>query len=176
MTRNLLINLGRVGLFFTLLVFASQSFAHQKKEALTKVLLNERTGNIEVMHRFLTHDVEHALKRLTGESNDVLLTAQAQQRFSDYAAAKFELAFTADPSTQSTDLELQAVGHELEGPFFWVYFEAPIPPVLTSFLVQQSSLQEIWPTQVNLVNIERDGHVQGLLFTKGSEVQQIAVP
>ena len=39
-----------------------QLSAHEMKSAITKVLFNQRTGNIEVMHRFYVHDAEHAVK------------------------------------------------------------------------------------------------------------------
>ena len=41
-----------------LLCLLPLAWAHQDREAITQVLFNPRTGNIEVMHRFLLHDVE----------------------------------------------------------------------------------------------------------------------
>lgn len=42
--------------------FSAQLQAHQIKAAITTVLFNQRTENIEVMHRFNLHDAEHAVK------------------------------------------------------------------------------------------------------------------
>ena len=45
-------------LFF---VACGQAVAHQQKIAITTVLFNPRTENIEIMHRFNLHDAEHAV-------------------------------------------------------------------------------------------------------------------
>jgi len=150
--------------------------AHQKKEALTKVLLNPRTGNIEVMHRFASHDVEHALRQFTGQSTDLLLTTASQQQFAEYVAGQFALAFTSADGGRPVTIELAEVGYELEGSFLWLYFEAPTPSHLATLIVEQPALQELWPTQVNLVNIEREGRVRGLLFAKGAGPQETSLP
>ena len=55
-----------------ILLLAAPLSAHQQKEAITRVLFNPRTGNIEVMHRFLLHDAEHAVKELVDAKADIL--------------------------------------------------------------------------------------------------------
>ena len=53
---------------FTLFVMAgvmvTSALAHQQRAAITKVLFNKNTGNLEVMHRFFLHDTEHAVQML----------------------------------------------------------------------------------------------------------------
>ena len=48
------------------LLLMSTSEAHQQKNAVTRILFNENTGNIEVM-RFFIHDAEHAAGLIFGE-------------------------------------------------------------------------------------------------------------
>mgnify|MGYP000103148218 CR=1 FL=1 len=52
----------------TALLFVSQcAVAHQQKTSISKVLFNQRTSNIEIMHRFRVHDAEHAVKHIFGK-------------------------------------------------------------------------------------------------------------
>ena len=45
-------------------LIAAPSMAHQLKSSVTTVLFNQRTHNIELMHRFYLHDTEHAVGSL----------------------------------------------------------------------------------------------------------------
>ena len=56
-------------LFF---VACGQAVAHQQKIAITTVLFNPRTENIEIMHRFNLHDAEHAVKAMFKKTADIL--------------------------------------------------------------------------------------------------------
>lgn len=145
------------------LLLAAYVSAHQQKESITRVLFNERTGNIEVMHRFLIHDAEHASKALFGKSSDLLGDKDDRDRFESYVHGQFTLA------DQNDDLvALKPVGNELDGEFLWVYAEAPIPKDLTSVTLSHQALRDVWPEQSNLVNVERKGHIQSATFGRGS--------
>lgn len=138
--------------------------AHQQKEAVTRILFNDRTGNIEVMHRFLLHDAEHATRELFGKSADLLGSSADQARFAAYVHERFLLL-----DQDGERIPLVAVGQEVEGRFLWVYAEAPIPPAITGLTLSQEALRELWPDQVNLVNVERDGSVKSALFDGSSQ-------
>lgn len=150
-------------LLVALLMLSTSAMAHQKKEAITRVVFNERTGNIEVMHRFLLHDAEHAAKRLFGGEADIIKDAATQKQFADYVREQFSLS---KPNGEA--LTLQPVGEETEGVFIWIYAEHPIPEKLDGLKMRHNALRELWPDQVNLVNIERDGEISTLIFRKGS--------
>ena len=68
-----------------------QALAHEMKTALTRVLFNTRSGNLEVMHRFYVHDAEHGVKELFDKSADLLNSEQTQQTFSQYVSEHFAL-------------------------------------------------------------------------------------
>jgi len=153
----------RAALFALLLFSLPQVWAHQQKEAITRVLFNARTSNIEVMHRFLLHDVEHAVKELRHGDADILNSPEDRVFFSEYVYQHFALA-----DQDGMVLPLKPVGHEVEGRFLWVYAETAIPESVESLTLRHDSLRDIWPEQVNLVNIERNGNVQSATFTGGS--------
>jgi hypothetical protein len=154
------------GLFGLMLM--GQASAHQLKTAITTVLFNERTGNIEVMHKFSLHDAEHAVQRLFDKAANMHTSDQTRQQFSDYVLARFKMA---DSEGQPIPLEL--VGYQVDGADFWIYQEAPIPADLTGLQLQHQALQDVWSSQQNLVNVEGRGPIQSLRFSAGDGWQRV---
>lgn len=144
--------------------------AHQQKSAITRLLFNERTGNIEVMHRFLLHDAEHAVREIFGGDADILASKAVRERFAAYVGRRFELRADERP------LKLAAVGSEIDGRFLWIYQETPIPDALTSLSIRHDALRDIWPEQVNLVNVERGRDVRSVNFEGGLGQVDIELP
>ena len=144
-----------------LLLIASTLSAHQQKEAITRVLFNERSGHIEVMHRFLLHDAEHALQSIDEDGVDIISDPKVQQRFADYVRDRFALSDGA-----GNPIPLAPVGHEIEGRFLWIYHEAPLICV-EALQIQHDALREAWPEQINLVNVEHQGTVHSATFARG---------
>lgn len=145
-------------LVLSMLLAADMLPAHQQKAAITRVLFNERSGNIEVMHRFYLHDAEHAVREIFGKNADIIKDETTRARFSDYVNERF--AMRADGEA----LELKPVGYEIEGRFFWVYVETAIPEILETLSIQHRALRDIWSAQSNLVNVERNGQVRSMRF------------
>lgn len=146
------------------LLLATPLAAHQQKEAITRVLFNPRTGNIEVMHRFLLHDAEHAVRELFGNAADLIGSADDRDRFENYVHARFSLA-----DQDGRLIDLAPVGNEIETRFLWVYAEAPVPDGLQALRLSHGALRDLWPDQVNLVNVEQDKEVQSAIFAEGSQ-------
>ena len=152
-----------------LAALSCQLGAHEMKTALTKVLFNERSGNIEVMHRFYVHDAEHGVKQLFDKSADLINSEQTQQTFSEYVSAHFALS-----TLDGQPIELTLLGGQLDGRFFWVYQEASDPGQLAGLRIKHNSLQALWPKQVNTVNIEGKGEVKSLSFSANTDWQQLS--
>ena len=160
----------RLTAWLLLVTLATTAFAHQQKESITRVLFNPRTGNIEVMHRFIIHDAEHAMSELFGKSADLLGSQADRDQFADYVYARFSLT---DQNGQS--IALAPVGNEVEGKHLWVYAEAPVPENVTELTVAHSALRDLWRDQSNLVNIERDGEIRTAVFAGGSSEITLAL-
>lgn len=133
--------------------------AHQIKSAITTVLFNPRTENIEVSHRFNLHDAEHAVKALFNKNSDILDDILTQAEFAAYVNERFALLNQDDSA-----IALNDVGFEVEGKHFWVYQETAQPPELKGLKVRHDSLRDIWPDQVNTLNVEGKGDIQTLTF------------
>jgi Domain of unknown function (DUF6702) len=151
-------------LVLILLVMASVTFAHQQKAAETTVLFNKRSEQLEVSHRFYLHDTEHAVQSLFNKKADILNLESTQQQFAHYVAKQF-LVHTLT----GENLPLTNVGYEVEGKFFWVYQETAVPKELSGVKLFNGALRELWPTQINMVNIEGKGTIRTLYFSENKD-------
>lgn len=140
------------------------AFAHQQKAAETTVLFNKNSGQLEVSHRFYLHDTEHAVQSLFDKNADILDSEETQQQFANYVAKQF-LVHTLT----NENLPLSSVGYEVEGKFFWVYQETAIPEELSGVKLFNGSLRSLWPTQINMVNIEGKGNIRTLYFSDNKD-------
>ncbi|MBB3168874.1 hypothetical protein FHS30_002082 [Simiduia aestuariiviva] len=140
------------------------------KTAITQVLFNARSGNVEIMHRFYVHDAEHALSKIVGRQIHLLDDAGAQQQFARYVSAHFAMGL-GEPKPTS----LNFVGQEVDGKFIWVYQELPIPAQLTELWFRFDALQDHWPEQINQINLEGLGKVRSLQFTREHDWQVLRV-
>jgi hypothetical protein len=162
------------GLLGTLFFAAFSLSAHQQKTAISTVLFNPRTNNIEIMHRFRVHDAEHAVKEILGKNADIIDSKKTQKQFGDYVHQRFNL-FDNDEQA----LPLKMVGVELDGKFFWVYQEttqltqSTRPNQFDNMTIRHDALRDLWPEQVNTINIEGKGKLQTLTFTDSIELLKL---
>jgi len=152
------------------LFISHQTQAHKLKSAFTIILFNDRTENIEVVHRFYLHDAEEAVWEIFDKSADIISNEKTQVLFTNYAVSAFAIK---DQNDQQ--LALTTLGFQNEGGYFWVYQEVPRPDGLTKLKIQQKALMDIWPEQFNAVNIEGLDQVYSLNFTSTDEWQSIDV-
>ena len=145
-------------------LMSSTLAAHQLKAAITTVLVNERTGNLELMHRFYLHDTEHAVEKLLGGHADILKNESDQLRFAQYVSERIALKTPKDKM-----LGLNLIGAEVDGKFFWVYQETKIPTPLVKLAMKHSALRDVWSEQVNMVNFEGLNKVHTLHFDGDDE-------
>lgn len=144
--------------------------AHQQKAAISKILFNPRTGNIEVAHRFLLHDAEHAVKQIFGGDADIISSQQTQAMFALYVADRFGIA-----AGEKGVLNLEMVGFEIERAFFWVYQDTPNPGEIKTLEIQHGALRDLWPEQINTVNVEDGGEIRTATFEGNIEVASVTL-
>ena len=156
------------GILLGLLV-VSTGEAHQQKNAVTRILFNENTGNIEVMHRFFIHDAEHAAGLIFGERQMLAESRESRELFSSYVINRFSIEASFREGNSEV-LGLSYVGEEVDGQFLWVYQEIPAQDDIMAFTIVNLTLRDVWSDQSNLVNIERDGRIYSLTFDGSAEV------
>lgn len=138
----------------SLSLFAGKAFGHQQKEAYTSIVFNQRSGMLEIQHRFYLHDAEHAAQQVIDKSTDLISDPVGREAFAYYAISTFAMQ-----DQQQQPLTLTYVGTELEGKYLWVYQETPITADMDGFYLKMSALQELWSDQTNHINVERNKRV-----------------
>ena len=144
-------------------------YAHSQKAAITRVVFNPRTSNLEIMHRFLLHDAEHAVKEIFDGNADIIGSQKTRVQFAEYVNNQFSIINGANEK-----LSLTLVGHEIEGKFLWVYQEVTIPDT-KSLTIKHNTLRELWPSQINTVNIEGASGLKTATFTGSVELVTITL-
>lgn len=155
-------------LLLCVVLLSDTALAHQQKAAISTVLFNPRTENIEVSHRFYLHDAEHAVKHIFGKSADIIKSEDTQQKFFEYVMKRFSLK-----NDKGEPIALSPVGFEVDGKFFWVYQETKQPFLLNGLTIEHAALKDIWPSQVNTVNVEGRGDIKTRTFDGSVEVAKI---
>ncbi len=153
----------------SLALAAQPGFAHEQRTAVTRILFNPNTGNIEIMHRFLVHDAEHAANLIFGERQTLMESAESRELFGSYVVNRFALE-AAFVDGSSGELALDYVGEEIDGQFLWIYQEIEETKEIQSLTVANTALRDVWPDQANLVNIEKEGQIFSLSFVNSVEV------
>ncbi|MDO6840267.1 hypothetical protein Q4602_12355 [Paraglaciecola chathamensis] len=151
-----------------LLIAASSVFAHQQKTAISTILFNPRTENIEVMHRFNLHDAEHAVRHIFGKNADIIGSNKTQQQFSAYVSQRFAMG-----TQDGRAISLKSAGFEIDGKFFWVYQETAEPEQLDNLVIKHNALRDLWPSQINTINVEGKGDIQTLTFEDSIELLKV---
>jgi len=59
--------------------------------AITTVLFNPPTKNLEVTHRFDLHDAEHAVKEIFSGDADIMNSEETQADFAQYVVNRFAI-------------------------------------------------------------------------------------
>lgn len=154
-------------LMLTAALFMGAAFAHKQKAAITEISFNLRSGTVEVAHRFIIHDAEHAISKVAGERRDLINDSEAQQLFAEYVASHFDLTINDKVA------EVVLLGAEIEGGHIWIYQEAPAPLFVTRIELNQSALTEVWSGQVNTVNVRTFNEVQTLTFTSDAGLKPL---
>jgi hypothetical protein len=156
-TRALVLGLAGLGL-------AASAWAHRMPLGMTTVAYNPNTDSTEIVHRLHRHDAEEAMAQVMTEPGVDLTQLAVQARLALYTEAHFQIArvvngLTGDP------LPLKLVGAELEGDYVLVYQELPgrLPSWVT---VRNDILRDLYPQQVNRVNITTDSGVKVLVFQR----------
>ncbi|MFK8010866.1 MAG: DUF6702 family protein [Marinicellaceae bacterium] len=155
---------------FLMLLFVGVASAHQQKEAYTTVLFNERTGNLEISHRFYIHDAEHALAKEIKANADLNHDKETQKLFTFYVSENFSLK-----DNDNNLITFSIVGSEVDGKYFWVYQETPITDAMTAFKVSMTALQDVWPKQINHINFEKNKTIRSVRMNQNDVWKSISL-
>ena len=129
--------------------------AHRMKAGATEIAVNERTGEMEIIHRVYAHDLLEALGNLELDETELLSSQSGLAQIEQLVRAEFRVA-----EGDGRLLELTYVGAELDGEFAWIYFTAPVPADASSFVVDNDLLSNAFEDQVMMTNFRFNSDVR----------------
>ena len=149
------------------LCFATQAFAHRMPGSISTVKRSAAGDSIEIIHRLHSHDAELAVAAVLGEGRVSLENLVGRAQLALYVEERFFIARLID-GRPGDKLALELVGAELDGDFVLVYqqFTGEFPAGLA---IRDDILRDVFPEQVNHVNIALGGEVRSVTFNGDDE-------
>jgi len=147
--------------------------AHRMPGSISTVKYSTSGERIEIIHRLHSHDAELALASVLGESRISLETLVGRAQLALYVEEHFRLAAFVD-GRPGDRLALELIGAELDGEFVLVYqeFAGELPAALA---IRDDILREVFPDQVNHVNVATGGEVRSVTFSDDDEWQTLLI-
>ena len=149
------------------LCVAALAHAHRMPGSISTVKPSASGDSIEIIHRLHSHDAELGLAAVLGESGISLETLIGRAQLALYVEERFELAELVD-GRAGGELVLELIGAELDGEFVLVYQElaGQLPSALA---IRDDILRDVFPEQVNHVNVATGGEVRSVTFSDDDE-------
>ncbi|MGZ5202939.1 MAG: DUF6702 family protein [Telluria sp.] len=133
--------------------------AHNFHAGITDISYNERTGNLELVHTYMAHDVEALLTNLYQRQFD-LSDPEDQAVFREYVKKQFWLA-----DKDKRRLSLNWVGMTADAQSIMVYQEVVQTPSARVEFIHDAVMTDFLPDQANTVNLTVAGSLRTFGFS-----------
>ena len=145
---------------------AAPAWAHRFHVGIAEISYNERTGSTEVVHTYMSHDVEALLSNLYQRQFD-MGDPDDQAVFRQYLEKQFWL------TGAGKRLPLAWVGMTADTENITVLQEAPATPLARASTIHNAVMSDFLPDQVNTVNVKEGAAARTLTFTRDHPDQPI---
>ena len=125
----------------------------------------------EISVRIFTDDFE---KALSAASNSRVVLDKEHPAATDPLIEKYIQAHFSYQTPQKQLKPFKYVGHENEADAEWIYLEMPFSEPFQGGVMKQNVLMEMFDDQVNMVNVQYQGHKKTFVFRKNQPVQNIS--
>jgi C-terminal processing protease CtpA/Prc len=143
-----------------LALFSGAASAHRFHAGMVDISFNARTGNTELVHTYMAHDVEALLANLYGRQFD-LSDPEDQELVRKYVEGRFWIA-----GQDKTKLNLRWVGMTADAEKITVFQEIDQTPLWKAGAIHDNVLIDFIPDQVNTVNLNEGNAVRTLTFDR----------
>ena len=159
------------------IIYSPLAAAHRQHISWTAVEWNQETQNLEVVHRIHEHDAQLLLARQSNTPVD-LTRLQDRALLAIYVEDHFNLLIsdnTTSTTTSTTTLTtssskvLKLLGADLEDSYILVFQELKLDQPPTSMTLHASLLMDLFPDQINMINIKVNEPVTTLKFQLNDE-------
>lgn len=148
-----------------ILCCALQAQAHRFHAGITEISFNAQTGNTEVVHTLMAHDVEALLANLFQRQFD-LSQSEDEAVLRKYLEKQFVLK-----GADGRPLALQWVGIAVDTESVVIYQQLTATPLAAIARVRDAVLSDFIGDQSNTLNLNENGRIRSLQFdAKTSEL------
>lgn len=137
----------KTALCAALIFFSAAAHGHRFHAGITDISMNPRTGNTEIVHSYMSHDVEALLENLYQRQFD-LSDEDDIAVFRLYLEKQFQLK-----NTQGENLKVQWVGLNIDPDNVTVFQEIVKTNLQEINSIKQTTLTDFLADQVNTINI-----------------------
>lgn len=157
-------------LFALLFLSAAAAQAHDFHAGITDIAYNERTGNTEVVHTLMMHDVDALLTAIAKHPVD-LSKPEGERLLRRYLEARFAIE-----DASKRPLTLQWIGVQADTQNVTVYQELAATQLGPRHAIRNAILSDFLPDQRNTVNlrskVQNQSQTRSLMFDQ-SLVRQV---
>jgi len=162
-------NFLRTGLALGLLSSCQISaFAHRQKQTHSSIAWNGGNNILEITHRLHMHDAERALAVLGKINRPDLSSLKARALLALQIETQFKIS-----DLDGDQIFIEILGAEIEGPHVYVYQEAKLSSKPDGLLILNQVLHDVYPDQMNHVNIEISDTVRTAVFASGDKAKKV---
>jgi hypothetical protein len=150
-----------------------QAAAHRMPGSITTVKRSASSDGFEIIHRLHSHDAELGIAAVLGEGRISLENLVGRAQLALYVEGRFSIA-SQDAGGVRSRLPLGLVGAELDGEFVLVYqeFAGELPAKVA---IRNDILRDVFPEQVNHVNIATGSEVRSATFSGDDEWRTLSL-
>ena len=162
----------RKTLLLSFLLLASLlAWAHAYHASIMDVRYNPAKQQLEVALKVFTDDFEKALS--VGQPTAISLDQSPKPLVTQLTTAllRRSLVFSTKPGET---LPLQFLGMQKERDAHWLYCTLKVARPITGFSLRNALLLDVFPDQMNIVNVEAGGKKQSQLFRDGEETHKLS--
>ncbi len=161
----------KIGLATALMFLSAAAFGHRFHAGITDISMNSRSGNTEIVHTFMAHDVEALLENLYQRQFD-LSDPDDVQVFKKYFEKQFYIL-----NPQQEKLDIKWVGLRVDPNSVFVFQEIEKHALAPESIIHQAVLTDFLVDQVNTLNINAEKSngksVQTLTFHRAKREQLV---
>ncbi|WP_188810115.1 DUF6702 family protein [Hymenobacter cavernae] len=156
-------------LFFALLV-SLVAAAHAYHASIMELHYNPPKQQLEVSLKVFTDDFEKALS--VGQPSSISLDQSPKPQVNALVTAllRRSIIFGTKPGEA---LPIQFIGIQKETDAHWLYFAVKLAKPVNGIYLRHLLLEDTFPDQMNIVNVEANGKKQSALFKEGDESQKL---
>ena len=157
----------------TALCVAALAIAHRMPGSISTVKRSLAGDTIEIIHRLHTHDAELGIAATIGKRNISLDTLVDRAQLALYVEERFSIADYSGREVGGR-LALELIGAEVDGEFVLIYQEyaGQLPAELA---IRDDILRDVFPEQVNHVNVAVGSEVRSLTFSGDDDWQTLTL-